>query len=507
MSIISPHVHTDSRARLVTLLRVATAVLAAAPLALALRPASALVHFPLTEDGYYLLSVSRHIAMGHGITADGRLWTNGVQPLFAFLLVPVYWVAGGDRVASLRGVLALHWAFHVSTALVLGSLVAAAMGVLDAKRRRAAFWLTAFLWMGSRFVLLGSYNGLETGCALLLYAAAWRAYQADWLDGARLWALGVVLGLLVLARIDAAVFVAVLSVSELARRGVPATRRLLRAAVLALVPFAISLPWWLYNVLGFGSLLPTSGAAQTSAFHLERVGPFAGALLQAAVPYLQVRWIDGPLQWFLQAAILAAVAWTVSRTALPGLRRDLVVRGGTLLLLGAAVLGAWYLAFFRATHFYGRYLAPVMLPAVATTSVAVLRARRTSGTLVLVVLLGVGPLALASVGGWVFQVGVARNPFYDHQLALIEEHVPAGETVAAFQSGTIGYFRDGVVNLDGKVNVEAQREQERQNLRGYLVRRGVRWYCDQGTGFYDERADEWTVVARQGGFVLCRRAP
>ena len=444
--------------------------------------------------------------MGHGLTADGRLWTNGFQPLFAFLLVPVYWVTGGDRVASLRGVLALHWAFHVSTAFVLGSLVAAAMGVLDAERRRAAFWLTAFLWLGSRFVLLGSYNGLETGCALMLYAAVWRAYQADWLDGARLWALGVVLGLLVLARIDAAVFVAVLSMSELARRDAPAGRRLLRAAVLALVPFAISLPWWLYNLLGFGSLLPTSGAAQMSSFQVGRVGPFASALLQAAVPYLQVRWIDGPIQSFLQAAILA-VAWTFSRAALPGLRRDLVVRGGALLVLSAALLGACYLVFFRAVHFYGRYLAPVMLPAVAMTSVAVLRSRRWSATLVLVVLLGVGPLALASVGGWVFQAGVARNPFYDHQLALVEAHVPAGELVSAFQSGTLGYFRDGVVNLDGKVNVEAQRESERDNLRGYLVRRAVRWYCDQGVGFYDERADEWTVVARQGGFVLCRRVP
>jgi hypothetical protein len=170
------------------------------------------------------------------------------------------------------------------------------------------------------------------------------------------------------------------------------------------------------------------------------------------------------------------------------------------------VLGACYLAFFHAIHFYGRYLAPLMLPAVAMTSVAVLRARRMSGILVLAVLIGVGPLALASVSGWVFQAGVTHNPFYDQQLSLIEQHVPAGEMVAAFQSGTIGYFRDGVVNLDGKVNVEAHRERERGNLRGYLVQRGVRWYCDQGAGFYDETADEWTVVARQGGFVLCHRA-
>ena len=89
----------------------------------------------------------------------------------------------------------------------------------DEERRRAVFWLTALLWVGSRFVLLNAYNGLETGLALLLYAAAWRCCQLGWLEGSKLWGLALVLGLLVLARIDAAVFVATLGADRTRQAG------------------------------------------------------------------------------------------------------------------------------------------------------------------------------------------------------------------------------------------------------------------------------------------------
>jgi hypothetical protein len=296
-------------ARSTTVFIAAFVLAAAALLSLVLRPRASLVDLPLTEDGYYTLSVARHIGLGHGITIDGQQWTNGIQPLLAFLLAPVYWLTGGDRYASLRGVLAVHWLLHMATALLLGSIARSSVPLTDPGRRSSVFWLTALLWVGSRFVLLNAYNGLETGLALLLYAAAWRCCQIGWREGPRLWGLGLVLGLLVLARIDAAVFVATLGAVELLRPAAPLRPRLARALVLTLVPLAVSLPWWLYGLFGFGSLVPSSGAAQTGPFAIWRVGALGQALLQVAAPFIQVRWIEGPLQTLAQLGVAAIVAY------------------------------------------------------------------------------------------------------------------------------------------------------------------------------------------------------
>ena len=100
-------------------------------LALCFRPEGDLPGAPLTEDGFYSLSVARHAALGHGLTIDGETWTNGFQPLFTLLTIPAFALAGGDRFEALRYVLALHWLFFLATALLLGAIVRDTVGRID----------------------------------------------------------------------------------------------------------------------------------------------------------------------------------------------------------------------------------------------------------------------------------------------------------------------------------------------------------------------------------------
>src|ERR671917_1932083 len=65
-------------------------------------PADQLARTLPVEDAYYALSVTRHVALGDGVTADGIHDTNGFQPLWVALNVPLYVLAGGDRIAGLR---------------------------------------------------------------------------------------------------------------------------------------------------------------------------------------------------------------------------------------------------------------------------------------------------------------------------------------------------------------------------------------------------------------------
>jgi hypothetical protein len=80
------------------------------------------------------------------------------------------------------------------------------------------------------------------------------------------------------------------------------------------------------------------------------------------------------------------------------------------------------------------------------------------------------------------------------------------EGVAAFQTGTLGFFRDRVLNLDGKVNNEAV--QHRADLLEYVQGKKVQWICDyeysveETMGKDKLRENGWRPVARRGHFAL-----
>jgi hypothetical protein len=48
------------------------------------------------DDAFYYLVIARNVAAGHGFTMDQISPTNGFQPLWLWLLVPVAWLCGGD---------------------------------------------------------------------------------------------------------------------------------------------------------------------------------------------------------------------------------------------------------------------------------------------------------------------------------------------------------------------------------------------------------------------------
>jgi hypothetical protein len=121
-------------------------------------------------------------------------------------------------------------------------------------------------------------------------------------------------------------------------------------------------------------------------------------------------------------------------------------------------------------------------------------------------------LALGFIGAvWTVACGrMGANPMYAAQLPLVREYVPEGEAVGAGQSGTLGYFRDKVLNLDGKVNPEALRYQGR--IREYLQERQVRWFCDwpeYADAYLGEEPEQrgWRLVGEGGGFELWHRQP
>lgn len=541
---------TDRRERWSRLFLAGALVLLAATASLALRGARNAVDFPVTEDGYYSLSVARNLALGRGITIDGEHPTNGFQPLFTLLCVPAFLASGGERVLGMRLVLLLHWLTYAGAAWVLARTVSRALpDDADAPARKLAARATAFLYLASFSAFLIHFNGLETGLLLLLYACAWRFRAAKPLTSKRRHAaFGALLGLCVLARIDA-VFLVVLASLTAAASGAAngARERLARFALVGGAAFLVSAPWWAWNLHLSGSLMPSSGTAQeiplgdltpelrerrlwfaateslelaTSWLHLPLVQPLADA---AGAPGLAD---TNPRKGWLQAVVVARAALAallLGGGALlaalaakrPGGERARRALGfGALLGLFALVLVGWYAWRSFATHHYWRYFAVILLVSAAAAAVLVARACALRPRLALLfVVLTIVPVPLASGLAWTERMTLhrykgRRNSYYEQQVALVERGVPPGEAVASRNSGTLGFFRDRVVNLDGKVNPAALAH--RDDLGRYLDEQGVRWLCDWPEHVElalgpDPAARGWEQVDREGGFRLWRR--
>jgi hypothetical protein len=493
-------------------------LLALLTLSLSFREKSLLLHPPLSEDGYYSMTIARNIAGGRGISVDGRTPTNGFQPLFTFLSVPVFVLAGPDRILGVRLFLALHWLFYVATAAVLGGILRDALDPRDARGRRLAPWCAATLYL-SLFPVFGHhFNGLETGCLLLSYSVVLRYAQTHALETpAEPAVLGSLLGLTVLSRIDAVFFVILACAYLLLRSDGPARTRLQPAATAAATAFLISSPWWFYSVLAFGSLLPSSGAAEQAwALDARRLGVMATALLRNLMPIYFHDADERPEADAVRALLLVgmlALFW-VHRFEVRKWRLASAERGRHLLglsgclALSSLMLALWYPLSSWAVHFYARYLAPLLLLVVlllARALLALAGARPWSAAAVLLVL---GASVPFEVLRSYREPIIERNIFVRRQLTLVESRVPPEEWVAALQTGTLGYFRDRVLNLDGKVNPEALRR--RHDIWRYLDEQGVRWLCDWPElfrPFFGSRPEEhgWELQERSGKFALYHR--
>lgn len=491
------------------------AVLAGA--ALALRPAPALFGYPLQEDGYLALTVARRAAIGEGFTADGVRRTNGFQPLWVLAAASCFVAAGGDRELGVRLVIFAQTLVYAGGALLLARCAAllfpgdgpgrgARLGVVAA----AVYLLASAVWENS-------YTGMETGMLFAAYAAVLHLMLARELCGGRgAAALGAVAGLLVLVRIDAVFFVAALgpvtALAEARRAGSGAGAAWL--AGYGVAAFLVTSPWWAFNVLQFGHLMPVSGLATTGpwTFAPSRIGAAAAAALRGLVPQTALHRLPPP---GAAAAHLAAVAFQVGailllvrRGAGEGSRPPAAAarRWGLALLAGTAALLAWYATRSTATWFYPRYLSYLALVGAVLTALLVATLGARSRLLGCAALLALAALHVRTNG---FAFAVPGPQDASPALELVRRHVDPAATVAAAQSGTLGFFRDRVLNLDGKVNPEALAYRGR--LNEYLDRAAVDWVCDDDYALsvgFRPNPDAWEVVDRIDRVVLWhRRAP
>jgi len=487
----------------------------------------------LSDDAFYYLEAARRTVEGHGWPSmDGVHLTNGFHPLFMALLVVLQAVCGTDPARIVGLSLALNLALNAAAAYVLLRAVVTAEA---AGEGGAAPVLVGALagasvgWMGH------GLSGVETSLSslvLLVLALRWRTAlgesvvrgrgPAAW-DG--LWA-----GLAILARTDAAVFVALgLGALVLARGGPRRGEALRSALVTAAVALLVTAPWWIANALVLGQLAQDSGAAIAArtattpapirlaamnlAFWLYRLGWLWGAvpvtawLVGAWAPWDALRtrgsargraWLlpllaaaaclSGNDLWYIDSprmaafelglgAIAFAVALTLPRSEdarVPAFERLVLAWIGVLVLVYAFGLRAFQVWYTTGPSLVGVGL--LTLPVFVRFA----RRHRTVAGALLVVVLANAALHVAryrthgGFGGRIEHV-LAEGERRRAALRALAAATPDSLVVGSFDSGLMSYLVHPfpIVNLDGVMNHGASQALTARALAPYVARERV----------------------------------
>jgi hypothetical protein len=511
----------------------------------ALRPLKYIDGLTIPDDAYLSLTIARNMARGLG-PWYGMDFTNGFQPLYVLLMVPVYKLFHGNPVVPVHIALVLLIVFDVLALYFLYRLVALAT------RSTAAPVFVAVAWILNPYVIRTTLNGLETAIAFFFIVLAfYYFYRHDLLRETRksvrrALILGLVLGLGILARIDVTIvvfgFLAAMAIDAIrsrcfGRRFVP-----LGAAMLAGVAF-VYLPWMLYSFSFTGDIYPVSGKAvrymslatvghapTLMNWYLPMVGKGLAALLRCNWFYLTLigGLVGAEIVWKIRAAFESVALQLPAGNGRMGHRPN----GGPPLsgpiLLFSVILFFIYTCHVFADWFFDRYLFPLVLPLLLVLGILFDRlCLRLKGRPRLVKA-AFGVLIVGSVAQPAYFVFYSTHdalslrylqPALPHLYGSREtrklgymnlglwsnRHFPNGTRVGCSQTGALGYFAENltIINLDGVVNKRCYESLVRRRNLDYIRDMGIEYVIGWGLNINFIKAESQNF--KQSDLVLRKK--
>lgn len=456
------------------------------------------------DDAFYCLNIARHIALGHGATHDGIHPTNGFQPLWVFMLVPIFELFPHNLVAPIHAAAVVLGLVSVATGYLLYRLTALLAG-------SAAGVAALVLWLFSAYVIRQTMNGMETGIsAFFVVLCAWTYLSSVRPPcsptSGRVAAVGLWLSLAVLARLDNLILVAWTTADYLvlSYRSKRDWRLAIGSTTLLLTPaLLLAMLWLASNQREFGSPLPVSGqAVRFLSLTYAGLPPTAGLAtvmphslplaMESLLNLKQWRFLLG-WWWVLWLVVALGLAVVATVYVYGGARLRDVVGGLLVSLRKAAPIGyllgyfaslvVAYVTFVLGWWFYPRYFFPkaivgAILLALVYEAVVV-GPLKPWGRTVMNVLLASAVAAQLLLGAAYFVRSRAGFGMYYEAAQWINRSVPRTEKVGAFQSGIMGYFSTpAVVGLDGVVNHGAYKALREGRILEYMKAERLRCLVD-----------------------------
>jgi hypothetical protein len=426
---------------------------------------------PVGEDAYYMLTVAWNMASGRGIVYNYNMPVTGIQPLATALYAIFAWVTqstGGDQWLFVRSILLL-----TSVALLLfGHLVGKLAYSLAPLHSKDSAYVLGFLGIVFNFSIFRLFTyGLETGIYLILFALCIlyspriahpgvSSYKTEFI-------FGVLGGLTIWARIDfGIVFFIFLAISTFRRQ-----LSVFSAAVAGAIAILVISPWFLYVFSVSGRWMPSSGPAQAGLITHQnasnRIGEMGAAILDHLTPWFYFEVKHEMLTLIALFSLLALLLFLFRqkeafRFLLLDLKRNSFFMNW---MIAISMLVAIYVVMFRATHFYMRYSAPLVIPFVLIMAIVISKKSQTSQ---LSFFTSITVLVMCFFGWAYLSFHTERiSVSFPVTAGFIQTHASTRK-VGAFQSGVVGFFNTNVVNLDGKVNRDVLSYLEKDEIHLYI---------------------------------------
>ena len=451
---------------------------------------------PYLEDSFYLFNCAEHFAHGEGFTTDGIHPTNGVQPLVVVLYAPLFVIAGANKLLALRLVFLLIALFNSFSILFIARLVRILQKRSNVKRGLLSSppMIAAFLWATLYPIFVHTGSGLETGLYSLMLLISLYYYAklskirsiGNTVRGLQWFGLGLILGLTVLARVDAVFLVIAISCYEFYRFRASG---FISAAILSIVAFFVSSPWWYYNYKIFGNIMPQSGVSESldSSMTIDNIrrGLIVISDIFTVFFFLPYYFLPNWFDFVWPVIIPLLMIWLIRKIGLRSFLKETTETASLLpLALFSVVLVIYYIFFFGAPHFIPRYFQPLRLlwlilfvlaaPKLIDTFKAI-RANRKKVASIIAILFALGAVGFSG-SRFAYYFMISRSSeFYRTGLWALSH---PNERIGMEQSGTAGFVAPNVVNLDGKVNFEALKAQQKGDIGNYIAKEAFDYIAD-----------------------------
>ena len=457
----------------------------------------------LVDDGYYYLEIALNVGRGLGCSFDGMNPTNGFQPAWQALLVPVG--------LGLRDGMALPYVVSLIQLCLFaagGWLLFAACRSVSGSRGTALAVCAAWslnLWL----VTKGGMSGMETGLVIFVLGLVMVRAVGFFRDGSGSGSLGLLLAVLVASRLDTIALAVSMAVAGwLIRRRLADAARVLMPSILFLGIYM------LVNRLLIGYPLPVSGymKSEMGRMLIRRVlatgdPSLLSHLLSNLLDFLT---LGGRLATAPVACLVVAVAVLVFIVA----RRS--GRATRLILLSMTIYTVLVLLFYAAMYdslleTYTYYWFAPLFGWMAVLPGAVVRTWP-RGRPALSIGLPLLTLAFSFVylldlkNTYAFRVPLRERPEYLGAVYL--NGLEGTVIVASWDAGFLGYFCEpAVVNLDGLVNsYDFAESLRRVGLEACLDSMGVTHIANvdfyrEKREFIERELDGWRLVFEESLYV------
>jgi 4-amino-4-deoxy-L-arabinose transferase-like glycosyltransferase len=429
----------------------------------------------VAEDAYLMLTVARNLALGQGLsTADGSILTNGVQPLVTILWAGVYWLVAGDKFISILLITMIQF----SLALVASWLIWRILKLTSKHRNNYIPALAALIWYASPVYAGYTMNGLETGFyALSLLLVSFYALKNDNWSWTYAVFMGILLGISFLVRNDAVFMGMAVYLTYFYFAPEHWWVKLKKVNLMVIIAMLLASPWLIYNYVYFASVIPISSTAQSMVANWgENIPLLLLILLKYSLSIIRIPdQIATQVLWLTIPFILAIISsLVIIYPKLTRLEQKLLILASIYIFS----LSIFYGIFFGAGHSLGRYLFPATVFLVILWAILAVKLYNTMSYPIWRYTLAIGIIAIIILFTIRNDILLPRQQAHFQVVAWVQENVSEKQWVAAIQSGTLGYFHDRTINLDGKVNPAALAARQQQQLPEYIIAQQIDYIVD-----------------------------